>query len=490
VPLVDEKSLIEYTDAELVIALVAPLGADLNHVGSILSDQLKRAGYTPVHVRVSDIIAQVSHLDRESMKEAERIREFRKAGDHLRRDAGDNAILADGVAREIRLRRKGEETGRHAYIVNSLKHPDEVRRLRRVYAGGFYLIGVSPDEAIRKSFLKQKGVADDESLRLIKDDDDDVAPYGQQVTDTFHLADFFVRMDGQDLRLQGELYRVCRILFGDPFATPRFDEYAMFLAFASSLRSADISRQVGAVIAQNQDIVSTGANDCPRPGGGLYWPDWIPELGRVGDEEGTRDYVAGGDPNRAHIRDIIDKTVRSGEKHGLDPSVVERVLQESPLRDITEYQRAVHAEMEALLSAARNGASTRDATLYCTTFPCHNCAKHIVAAGIKRVLFIEPYRKSKAPELHKDAIDVGPSDSTGSPDKVKFEPFVGVGPRRFFEFFSVRLGIGREIDRKKETRSWDLEAKSTLRVQMRPASYLQMEDEAGGRFDSRVPRSG
>ena len=44
-----------------------------------------------------------------------------------------------------------------------------------------------------------------------------------------------------------------------------------------------------------------------------------------------------------------------------------------------------HAEMEALLSCARSGVSTRGATLYSTTFPCHNCAKHIIAAGVARV---------------------------------------------------------------------------------------------------------
>ena len=482
-----EKSLIDFDDSDLVIGLVAPLGADLVHVANSLSDQLKRAGYAPVQLRVStDIIAKVTRLDRDRMKEAQAIRSFREAGDKIRRDAGDNGILADGVAREIRTRRKGQDTFRHAYIINSLKHPEEVRRLRRIYAGGFYLIAVSPDDAIGKDFLKRKGVADDDLLKLIPGDQDDVAAYGQKVSDTFHLADFFVRMDGRDPQLQGELKRVCRILFGDPFATPTFDEYAMFLAFASSLRSADTSRQVGAVIAREQDILSTGANDCPKPGGGLYWPDWIAGLGRVGDEDGTRDYVAGGDPNRGHINAMIDKIVRSGEEQGLDRLVLQRVLQESPLRDITEYQRAVHAEMEALLSAARNGISTRDATLYCTTYPCHNCAKHLVAAGIKRVLFVEPYRKSMAQDLHKDAIVVGPPEPEALTTKVTFEPFVGVGPRRFFEFFSVRLGTGREIDRKKYTRSWDLEATSTLRVQMRPASFLKMEHEAETRFESRV----
>jgi deoxycytidylate deaminase len=64
-----------------------------------------------------------------------------------------------------------------------------------------------------------------------------------------------------------------------------------------------------------------------------------------------------------------------------------RKLRGSPLMDITEYGRAVHAEMEAILACARTGGNPSGATLYCTTSPpCHNCAKHIVDVGITRVV--------------------------------------------------------------------------------------------------------
>lgn len=56
----------------------------------------------------------------------------------------------------------------------------------------------------------------------------------------------------------------------------------------------------------------------------------------------------------------------------------------------------MHAEMFAITDAARRGLSVRDATLYCTTFPCHMCARHIIASGIRKVVYIEPYPKSMA----------------------------------------------------------------------------------------------
>ena len=68
--------------------------------------------------------------------------------------------------------------------------------------------------------------------------------------------------------------------------------------------------------------------------------------------------------------------------------------------DLIEFSRTVHAEMAAIVDAARRGVSVQDCNLYTTTFPCHECAKHIVAAGIRRVVYIEPYPKSQALSLH------------------------------------------------------------------------------------------
>jgi len=56
--------------------------------------------------------------------------------------------------------------------------------------------------------------------------------------------------------------------------------------------------------------------------------------------------------------------------------------------------RAVHAEMNAILFSARHGIATEGATLYCTYSPCINCARAIVQAGIKRVVFKHKFRTS------------------------------------------------------------------------------------------------
>src|SRR5437868_3807964 len=81
---------------------------------------------------------------------------------------------------------------------------------------------------------------------------------------------------------------------------------------------------------------------------------------------------------------------------------------------------------------AKDWPSMKGAVLYCTTFPCHICAKHIVASGIKEVVFLEPYPKSYATELHRDSIVIDPTEAT---EKVAFRAFIGISPYRYRDLF-------------------------------------------------------
>jgi cytidine deaminase len=65
------------------------------------------------------------------------------------------------------------------------------------------------------------------------------------------------------------------------------------------------------------------------------------------------------------------------------------------------------------------------------------CARHIIAAGIKEVIYIEPYPKSMAKDLYRKSICVDDDDDADG-DAVRFRPFVGVSPKKFIEFFEMR----------------------------------------------------
>lgn len=158
-------------------------------------------------------------------------------------------------------------------------------------------------------------------------------------------------------------------------------------------------------------------------------------------------------------------------------------LRSTTISALTEFGRAVHAEAEAILSATRMGTSTVGAQLYCTTFPCHVCAKHIVAAGIEKVIYIEPYPKSRASSLYDDSISL----ERRRRGRVVFKPFVGVAPSRFSEFFSMRTIEGRPI-RRKDDRGYVLDKQRSMRLRMPYWSALDLERAAAEELRHILPR--
>jgi len=484
-------------DSEIVIGLVSAVGTENNRVIALLKERLGLAGYTVHDIKLSkDVIPLLCPVPEPGRCDYTRVTNLMDAGNKARADCGNDSVLALGAASAIYAKRAKEEAANpKAYIIDSLKRPEEVSQLRSIYPSGFVLVGIHEDEARRKKHLTAvRGMAEEHANNLIRrDGEESKVPHGQRVNKTFHMADFFVRIPADQDQLRGDVNRMVELWFGNPFITPTFDEHAMFLAFAAALRSADMSRQVGAVVTLNSQILSTGANDCPKAGGGLYWPVRMPDSRCIDDHPTGRDFRReDGDSNRAEQLRMIERIVQEGSKpeYDLDGVKLRQLLDKGPLRDLTEFGRVVHAEMEALLCCSRNGLSTVGTTLYCTTFPCHNCAKHIVAAGVSRVVYVEPYPKSKALQFHDDSIIPSGENTTDEEKRVRFDAFVGIGPRRFFDLFSMHLGSSYELIRKDENGKrvdWRIE-QSQLRIQMKPTSYLEEETVASTLFNTALNR--
>jgi len=58
-------------------------------------------------------------------------------------------------------------------------------------------------------------------------------------------------------------------------------------------------------------------------------------------------------------------------------------------------QNTVHAEQNAISDCAKRGVNTNGATAYITHYPCINCAKILLAAGIKQIKYYHDYKNSK-----------------------------------------------------------------------------------------------
>lgn len=136
---------------------------------------------------------------------------------------------------------------------------------------------------------------------------------------------------------------------------PGWDEYFMRAAFLVSERSTCLRRKVGAVLVKDKQILATGYNGAPC---GITHCDV-----------------------RGCLRQELK--VPSGKRH--------------------EICRGLHAEQNVLLQAARFGVSAQKSVLYITNAPCGICAKMIINAGIKEVVFTDDYPDKMAQDFLKEA---------------------------------------------------------------------------------------
>lgn len=484
-------------DSEIFVGLVGAVGTDLDLVCTVLEEELRNFNYKSERVRISKLISDLpkwQSVVATIAGEGDRIKKLMDLGDTIREEVngGDAlAMLAIANIQEIRYKlhnHPDRRIERQAFIIKSCKTVEEVSFFRKVYGKSFFLISVYCPRNERLEVLAQK-IADSnasDDTEQFKGEAEDLIEkdlktrgkkFGQDVQNTFPLGDFFLRMAEKE-KMRDKISRMLELWFGHPFHTPGKDEHAMFLANTASLRSSDLSRQVGAVIVDSDgDLLAMGCNDVPKPGGGLPWP---------GDEQDYRDFQLGVDPSVVMKERIIKEVLEILKTSGwFNDDVADKqssellenslygdkpILDKARISSILEFGRIVHAEMNAITDAAKRGSKLRGSTLYCTTFPCHMCARHIISSGIKEVVFIEPYPKSRTEKLYWQMIKVDGGDRDHN--IVNFKPFEGISPNRYIDFFSMK-GKKRK-DKKGKIYEWE-KAKSFPQVEMISPAYLQIE---------------
>lgn len=451
--------------ATLVFGVSGRIGSGVSFVSYALFEELKAYGYTPVHIKVTELFLKkedktdidnenlssgkedkaLSDIENEDLSSAaQRIKSYQKLGNKLREDFKQkNYLAAKCIDHIAKLHRDNkifdDKKARFAYIIDSLKHPDEIDLLRTVFLDSFCMVGVVADDNVRRKRLRdQKHISDREFEDISEIDADEKADdHGQRTTEAILESDYFFEnnYDTPD-KINNECKRLLNLLFHSSIVTPRQDEYGMHLAAMSADKSACLSRQVGsAIIAEDGTILATGCNDVPQFGGGLYTSESLRD-----NRCFAKSLMCHNDDEKRIIADEIINALRDDEEIKLHESSFESIkkilLKKTRLKQLIEFSRAVHAEMDAIIAVARSGKhGLVGSTMYVTTYPCHNCAKHIIDAGIKRVVFIEPYVKSLALKLHSDAIN-NPLEEKNS-SKVSFDNYGGVSPTRYSEWFSM-----------------------------------------------------
>jgi deoxycytidylate deaminase len=461
---------------EIVFAVVGHVGSGTSEIASqlgqlLMQRELPGGPFDAEIIKARDVIEEWARgkgrsipTERGNLQATIALQDF---GDAMRATTSDYGAVAQAVVRKIRATRatklqvtEGERGpiipngDRRAYIVDSIRHPSEVELLRHIYQDAFVLIGVVCEEDVRIERLTNKyaNAGKGAALDLMKRDAKGASKNGQRVSDAFHLADFFVdnslpriiesSRSNPDWHVVDDLSRLVKIVTHADIIRPKIAETAMHHAYSASMRSACLSRQVGAALIDNDgNVVATGTNEAPRAGGGVY--------GESFDEQAPdhRCAYSGGFCHNTRqqlkmVHDLIAAIPELNNAPADRKAEIASTIRGSGIGDLLEFSRAVHAEMDALLSAARIGKSTIGCRLFVTTFPCHYCARHVVSAGVDEVQYIEPYPKSQALKLHQDSIQTkttawsAPSALTGGQGaRVLFRPFVGVAPRMYRRAF-------------------------------------------------------
>lgn len=464
---------------ELVVGLVGYAGAGCSSYAKSIELALLKNGYQPNTIKLSKFIKETSDeltsfnppsgLDK-GIAILDHAHKCQDVGDKLRSEKG-GFYLASKAISEIQDLRGEHKIGEEkiAYILDSIKNEAEIQLLREVYGSSFRLIAVhcSPEKRWKRLFGPEDGAqkfagAPEKKVEefMRRDEMDGSSVSGQQVRKVFHLADYFLNGDSDihiPLEENDELQRFIELLLGNGFHRPKPSETAMYAAFSAALRSSCLSRQVGAaLISPNGGLIAIGSNDVPKYGGGTYLEDANPDnrcAHWVWNADGTGDFVGCHNQRnknliveelRNSVSELIGKVIEDNEKkfdekkmRELRDVIQDKIDEFKPpkIGDLIEYSRSIHAEMDAVFSAAREGHSTLNTKLFCTTYPCHNCARHLVTAGVTKVYYVEPFTKSHAISLHSDAISQTESRDGSKQTKMEILPFLGVGPRMYEDHF-------------------------------------------------------
>lgn len=257
-------------------------------------------------------------------------------GNELRRDHGPG-VLAERVFARLDPEKN--------YLIDSIRHPAEVQVFRR--RQDFFLVAVQAPQRLRFERLRLRGRENDpktfeEFQALEACEAQSAVSDHQQLDKTIALAETTLENGGPLRDLQEKVKRLLLDLSRREVRLD-WDSYFMEIAKVVALRSNCIKRKVAAVLVKDRRIISTGYNGTPR---------------------GVRNCSEGGCP-------------RCSEMTSSGKSLEECLCS--------------HAEENAITQAAYHGVHIKDSTLYTTYSPCLICAKMIINAGIREVVYNVDY---------------------------------------------------------------------------------------------------
>lgn len=449
----------------IVIGFTGSIGSGCSYIAKNIKEEYKYDLFS-----LSDLLREIAQQD--NLTDSSVIM-LQKYGNALRQK-NYPGFLAVRLLESIKDRRKPVGD---VVLIDSIRNDYEVQVFKQFPY--FYLFSIHADQAIRcaRTVKIKKFSSEEEFYEADLRDQAEDFVFGQQVGKCNDLADVIINNNTDHLyAAKGNKRKFVRDIVDryiqliqdrqnqalSPEHPPKDDETFMTMAYVESQRSSCLKRKVGAVVTStinavrnSEDnaitntiyVLSSGHNEVP--------PGTIPCIFDPNLQKCYRDHLQEEQAAKYHFcpkcgtkiglpttkcsntncdfttseylkvcpkckREIHVKYVCSNARCGT------RVFKEYLLGGgkLLDMCKALHAEENALMNLVRMPElhSASDLTLYTTTYPCNLCANKIVTAGIKKVVYADPYPMEEAKRILE----------AGGVTTVKFE---GIKSSAFFKLY-------------------------------------------------------
>ena len=326
---------------------------------------------------------------------------FQQVGNNLR-SSGKCYVEGDGVYKNKIIKKIIEwidlikETENVCRIcIDSFRNPLEIMYFKENYLN-FYTFAIKASDTKRRERLGSKfntnQLANLDEIEYPRKTVSIDKYYKQNVQKCIEIADIHIDNNQNEQKLYLQIVKYIALIIHPGLVTPTAIERSMQFAYLAKFNSGCLSRQVGAIITDDQYVVkAVGWNEVPVG----QTPCALRDL---------RDLCSQKNPDRFSVFEQTNSSFLSAMNHINNTTLYESLCGRNfcfCFKDVYNaiegeknqvYTRSLHAEENAFLVNSKNGGTgIKGGKLFVTASPCELCSKKSYQLGIKDIYYIDPY---------------------------------------------------------------------------------------------------
>jgi dCMP deaminase len=321
-------------------------------------------------------------------------------------------------------------------VIDAIRSPLEAIYFQERYAA-FFLVAVSCPDEHRKRRLRQLKYSESDIKKLdeqeykSRDIDSEETYSIQDIQACLQRADIYISNPdvsnavSEFKLLANQLIKFTSLMRRPGLVTPSAMERCMQIAYTAKLNSGCISRQVGAVITdENFSLQAVGWNDSPHGQVPCNLRNRV-DLTNGKDQTAYSEYEKNDDEFLNHIKEGTKKYISITETGRNLPYCFKSEFNKLKNKDNQVHTRSLHAEENAFLQISKyGGRGIEGGKLFTTASPCELCAKKAYQLGIKSIYYIDPY-----PGIAMHHVIMG---GTKNPELILFSGAIGKAFHRLY----------------------------------------------------------